>query len=63
MEGNRRPREDDKSNAADRRSGERGGNRRSGEGAESALANLKRIERDRERTRPRDGDDSGSSRD
>lgn len=44
--------QDDKSNAADRSGGQAGRERRSGEGSASALANLKRIERDRERTRP-----------
>ena len=47
-------RQDDKSNSADRGGGQAGRERRSGEGSESALANLKRIERDRERTRPAD---------
>lgn len=53
-------RQDDKSNAADRNGGEGGRERRSGEGSESALANLKRIERDRERTRP--AEERGSAR-
>ena len=47
-------RQDDKSNAADRGASDRGRERRTGEGSQSALANLKRIERDRERTRPAD---------
>jgi hypothetical protein len=59
MERNHRPREDEKSNAADRRNGDPGRERRCGEGSESALANLKRIERDRERTRPAEDSPSG----
>ncbi len=54
MERQNPSRQDDKSNSADRGGGQAGRERRSGEGSESALANLKRIERDRERTRPAD---------
>ena len=60
MERSTPSREDDKSNAADRSGSDRGGERRTGEGSDSALANLKRIERDRERTRP--AEDRGSVR-
>lgn len=51
--------QDDRSNASDRGS-DRSGEPRCGEGSQSALANLKRIEQDRERTRP--ADDRGDSR-
>jgi hypothetical protein len=43
---------DDQSNAADRNGSERPRERRSGEGSDSALARLKKIERERQRARP-----------
>jgi hypothetical protein len=49
------PANKDRSNNADRSGTDR---RRTGEGSASALANLKNIERDRQRSRP-DDDSSG----
>jgi len=57
----KQPANKDRSNTADRSGTDRWGReRRTGEGSESALAKLKNIERDRQRSRP--GDDDGSGR-
>ncbi len=50
----------DRSNVADRSNTDRHAReRRSGEGADSALANLKSIERDREQAKPSEDGSSG----
>jgi hypothetical protein len=56
----KQPTNKDRSNDADRTgSDRRGRERRTGEGSDSALANLKNIERDRQRSRPMDEGSSG----
>lgn len=58
----KQPNNKDRSNDADRTGSDRQlRERRSGEGAESALANLKHIEQDRNRSRPADDDDTSSN--
>ncbi len=58
----KQPNNKDRSNDADRSGSDRHSReRRSGEGSESALANLKHIEQDRNRSRPADDDDTASS--
>ena len=55
------PTDNNRSNNADQGGGERRGReRRTGEGSDSALANLKNIERDRQRSKPADEGSSGS---
>jgi len=54
----KQPAHKDRSNHADRSGTDRRARERTGEGSESALANLKNIERDRQRSRP-DDDSSG----
>lgn len=55
----KQPANKDRSNEADRGASDRRARAaRSGEGSESALATLKNIERDRERSKPKD--DNGS---
>jgi hypothetical protein len=57
----KQPANKDRSNNADCSGTDRyARERRTGEGSESALAKLKNIERDRQRSRP--GDDDGSGR-
>jgi hypothetical protein len=57
----KKPTDKDRSNDADRSGTDRRGrDHRTGEGSESALANLKNIERDRQRSRPADEGGSGS---
>jgi hypothetical protein len=58
----KQPHNKDRSNDADRSGSDRQlRERRSGEGSESALANLKHIERDRNRSRPADDDETSST--
>ena len=54
----KQPANKDRSNGADRSGSDRRVRERSGEGSQSALANLKHIERDRARSRPADEDNS-----
>jgi hypothetical protein len=57
----KQPSNKDRSNDADQSgSDRRARERRTGEGSESALATLKNIERDRQRTKPADEGNSGA---